>query len=136
MKQFYELINNPNVYLLLFIAFSTTMIYLFFLYHKDKREQRIFISGKVSGTDLEETRVKFAWAELDINWNKPIQKDVINPMDFGLTFKDPWICCMIVSIWNLLKCKSIYMINDYQDSKGARIELWIAKKLKYKVIYQ
>ena len=139
MKQFYELINNPNVYLLLLIAFSTTSIYLFFLYFKDKRGQNIFISGKVSGMDLEETRRKFFKAEQEIydhNYFYSLRREVINPMKLGLTFKDSWLKCMLVSICNLLKCKSIYMINDYQDSKGARIELWIAKVLKYKIYYQ
>ena len=98
------------------------------------KKDRIFISGKVSGTDLEQTRIKFAWAELDLEWNNHIE--TINPMDFGLTFKDSWLKCMVVSVWKLLKCRSIFMLTDWSKSRGARIEHFIARVLRYHIIYQ
>jgi len=110
------------------------------------KKDRIFISGKVSGTDLEETKLKFIDAE-DYVWdNLTYEKygtelffkvqNIINPIKLGLTFNHLWIYCMLVSIYNLLKCQSVYMLKDWKESKGARIEHWIAKKLGFKIYYQ
>jgi len=110
------------------------------------RKDVIYIAGKVSGADLEETKRKFQEAE-DWIWEwLTYEKDdtvfffkiqnIINPTRLGLTFKDSWLKCMIICIYNLLKCNAIYMLSDWKDSDGACIEYWIAKKLGYKIYYQ
>ena len=100
---------------------------------------KIYIAGKTSGTDLAETKQKFQDAEMELylkfratlnSWR------IINPTKLGLTFKDSWLKYMIVSIWHLLKCRSIYMLKDWRDSRGAKIEFWIAVVLNYKIIFQ
>ena len=86
------------------------------------KKDRIFISGKVSGTDLAMTKYKFQEAYYDIAAKYGYQYcDIINPTQLGLTFKDSWIKCMVVSVWKLLKCRSIFMLTDWSKSRGARI---------------
>jgi hypothetical protein len=43
---------------------------------------------------------------------------------------------MISDIWELCRCDSIYMLENWKDSKGARIELIIAKILFKNVYYE
>ena len=103
------------------------------------RKDRIFISGKVSGTDLEETFTKFLKSETEIirlYIGKGINIRIVNPTKLGLTFKDSWLKCMIVCLWHLLHCNSIYMLKDWKESDGACLEYWVAKKLGFKIYYQ
>jgi hypothetical protein len=103
------------------------------------KKDRIFISGKVSGTDLEETKRKFKQAQYDIYLLcRPEWKSfsVCNPTQLGLTFKDSWLKCMIICLWHLLHCNSIYMLKGWKESDGACLEYWVAKKLGFKIYYQ
>lgn len=101
------------------------------------KKTKLFISGKVSGTDLSESRYKFLEAELYFFENELFDlKNIVNPMELGLTFSDSWIKCMAVTIWHLLPCSHIYMLKDWKESKGARIERWVAKKMFKTVIYE
>lgn len=60
----------------------------------------------------------------------------VNPMELCKS-NWSWIRCMIVCLYNLIKrCDSIYVLRDYKTSRGAKIELWVAKKLKYNIIYE
>lgn len=59
---------------------------------------KIYISGKISGTDLTETRKRFAA--------------------------------------DLLQCKAIYMLQGWKDSKGARIEHYIATEIGIPITYE
>lgn len=101
---------------------------------------KIYLSGKISGTDLEKTKIKFSVAHYEINtiyrYTHAYFPTVINPTKLGLTFKDSWLKCMIICIWHLLKCRSIYMLKDWKDGRGAKIEFWIAVVLNYKIIFQ
>jgi hypothetical protein len=104
------------------------------------RKDRIYISGKISGERIQEAKLKFQIAQDNIMCNlkefKGKEITIINPTKLGLTFKDSWLKCMIISIWYLLECNSIYMLKDWRDSRGAKIEFWIAVVLNYKIILQ
>lgn len=47
-----------------------------------------------------------------------------------------WRTCMIVTVWNLIKCPMVFMLKDWKESRGARIEHRIAKLLFKKIYYQ
>ena len=103
------------------------------------RKDCIYISGKISGTDLEKTKQKFIKAQSYL-YNKAYventEVDVVNPTLLDLTFKDSWLKCMIICLWHLLYCNSIYMLKDWKESDGACLEYWVAKKLGFKIYYQ
>ena len=43
---------------------------------------------------------------------------------------------MIVCVWRLMGCSYVYCLNDWQESRGARIENRVARMLGKKIIYQ
>ena len=93
---------------------------------------KIYISGKITGLPIEQARAKFIDAE------KKLEKagyTVVNPMN--LKFRnDSWDHCMCRCIPALLGCSSIYMLPDWEDSKGARIERYIAEEKEIVIFYE
>ena len=123
---------------------------------------KIFISGKITGDD--DYRMKFKIASNDIEIARrccsqkrrcdgcmfhsrdyifgclakdvfPKQFDVVNPAEFGLEGKPYWYC-MLYCIWQLRKCSYVYMLADWQKSKGAMREHKFAKRFHKVIIYQ
>ncbi len=54
---------------------------------------------------------------------------VYNPADHGLIQGALWDDYLRFDIGNLVKCESIYLLPGWSNSKGARTELKLAKKL-------
>jgi hypothetical protein len=50
--------------------------------------------------------------------------------------EDFWRECMSVCLPELLKCDTIYMLNTWRQSKGARIELAVAVELGLEILMQ
>jgi hypothetical protein len=92
-------------------------------------KKRIYISGKVTdGGNVavsSDTRAKFAYAASAIEGAGHI---AVNPLN--LCRSDwSWEKCMTVCIGELLKCDHICILPDWEDSKGARIEVAVAEVL-------
>lgn len=94
---------------------------------------KIYISGKISGTDLTETRKRFAAVA---KVTKKLGYEPVNPFENGLSEHDSWKAHMLKDIADLLQCKAIYMLQGWQDSKGARIEHYIATKIGMPIMYE
>jgi len=95
---------------------------------------KIYISGKITGIPFEEFVLKFNNAAcflLSLDY-EPINPLTISPHHENKTWED----YMLNDIKALFECEAIYMLNDWKDSKGARIEHAIAKELSLKIIYQ
>ena len=92
---------------------------------------KVFISGRVSGLKPETVRKNFARAEKKF---KSIGYEVVNPTK--LCKKEwSWFRCMVVCLWNLAKCNCVYMIPNYKYSRGAKFELCFANLLGKTVIF-
>ena len=61
--------------------------------------------------------------------------EVVNPTTLGLDGK-PWLWCMAVCVRHLLRCSYVFMLHGWQNSRGARIEHWLASLLHKQIIYQ
>ena len=99
---------------------------------------KIYISGKITGLPKKEYTRKFheAGAELTTAFNVAIVQ-IINPLDIDPKTPNPtWIDFMAEDIRELLQCDGIYMLDNWQDSKGARIEHAIAKEMGITIKYQ
>ena len=48
----------------------------------------------------------------------------------------PWWICMVRCLWVLLGCSYVYMLHDWEQSRGAKIEHKVAKALNKQIIYQ
>lgn len=94
---------------------------------------KVYISGKITGLDIEEAKYNFSNAEV-------LLKDMgfipVNPMKSVLY--NPvweWWEYMRDDIALLLRCEAIAMQANWRESKGARLELAIAKELGMQIIY-
>ena len=94
---------------------------------------KIYISGKISGTDLIETRKRFAAVA---KATKRLGYEPVNPLENGLSEHDTWEAHITKDIANLLQCKAIYMLQGWEESKGARIEHYIATKKRMPIMYE
>ena len=94
---------------------------------------KIYISGKISGTDLTETRKRFAAVAKVM---KRMSVEPVNPLENGLTEHDSWEAHMLKDIADLLHCNAIYMLQGWQESKGACIEHYIATKVGMPIMYE
>lgn len=109
---------------------------------------KVYISGPISNLPFKTAEANFERAEIEaLNvfckfTNKEIE--VINPMklDHEAMFREistgvvAWEECMVVDINELFKCDAIYMLNDWENSKGARIEFLIAKEMKLPMLFE
>lgn len=87
---------------------------------------KVFISGKVTGEDHYVALRRFCEAERHL---EQIGYTVINPM--MLCRKEwSWLRCMAVCLWHLSQCRCIYQLAGWQQSRGARIENFVAKLFK------
>lgn len=94
----------------------------------------IYIAGKISGLDLIKAKKNFKKAEVKLS-EKGYK--VVNPMkEIKVDVSKTWEDYMIESFALLLKCDSIYMLNNWQTSKGARVEYAVAKSLGMSIIFQ
>ena len=94
---------------------------------------KIYISGKISGTDLTETRKRFAAVD---EATKRLGYEPVNPLENGLSEHDSWEAHIVKDIADLLQCKAIYMLQGWQESKGARIEHYIATEIGMPIMYE
>ena len=94
---------------------------------------KIYISGKISDTNLTETRKRFAAVAKAM---KRLGVEPVNPLENGLSEQDTWEAHIVKDIATLLQCKAIYMLQGWQESKGACIEHYIATKIRMPIMYE
>lgn len=109
------------------------------IYTPRRRKQavapRIYISGRISGLTPEEVRVKFNRAHEQLVQTCP-GWHVVNPLTLHQAEEQEWIDYMATDIAELLKCEAIYMLPDWAQSRGARLEYTIARELGIIVIFE
>lgn len=88
--------------------------------------KNIYISGKISGLDIEDAKLKFLAYTMkiikDYHPAVPINPTTIRSL-FGI---EKWIFYMVADIWQLLKCDAIMLQPDWVDSRGSKIEVVVA----------
>jgi hypothetical protein len=106
------------------------------------KKSKIYISGQISGLPIEEAMINFDKAQTDLI---SLGLDVVNPMvlpeheaiaKLPLSESERWVLHMKVDIKALMDCDSIYMLNNYKQSKGAMIEFSTALQFGYKVLFE
>lgn len=96
--------------------------------YKEWYDMRWYLSGKITGD--ENYRLKFENAEKFLK-RKGYRK-ILNPVRGEKDGKE-WSYYMKRDIKKLLKCDGIMLLEDFQKSKGAKLEKIIAENLGYKV---
>lgn len=104
-------------------------------YCRQFNPKKTYISGKITGLELPEAEQNFHKAGLFLK--KKYGCDIINPMfDVEYHPEKTWAEYMLEDIKLLFTCDSIYMLNNWKDSKGARIEFNIAVELGINLIFE
>ena len=96
--------------------------------------KKCYNSGKITGLPylVAYNNFRFADREIESRGYKPV-----NPLaERWLSPSAPWILHMIVDIWHLLWCDAVYFQNNWEQSKGARIEFRVALHLNKELIYE
>lgn len=96
---------------------------------------RVYISGKISGLDKEEYMSHFADAEKKL---LEMGHEPINPAKYNdmLPTTLSWDQYMWIDLSLLSLCDVIYMLDNWESSKGAKVEREMALKRHMIVIYE
>lgn len=93
------------------------------------KQQKIYISGQVTGNPT--YGIDFMTASAITHKAMP-KALVVNPIYFCAPHWS-WLRCMILCIWHLIPCTTIAMIDGWQQSRGAKIELAVAILLRKQI---
>jgi hypothetical protein len=95
---------------------------------------KIYISGKITGLPMNKVVEKFNnCAKILLNDGfEPVNPIEVSPYSEEKTWED----YMVSDIEALFKCEAIYMLKDWGQSKGARIEYQIAKEMGIPIYFE
>ena len=88
---------------------------------------KVYISGKI--TDDADYKQKFKTAQ---NILESAGFEVFNPAELEDIGKS-WSWYMRKDIAGLMECDAIFLLKDWEDSRGARLECYIAQQLEMKI---
>ena len=99
---------------------------------------KVYISGKITGEEPIVAENKFDYYEkllrkIGFEPVNPFKVNVVSDADF---LNKTWEDYMVADIKALFGCNAILMLNDWKDSKGARIEYNIAIEMNKMVIFE
>lgn len=94
---------------------------------------KIYISGPIAHYELEERMATFDHAAryLSLKGFEPV-----NPFDNGVSQDAHWREHMRADLRLLLECDAIYMLDGWELSKGAKLELDVASSCGITVLFQ
>lgn len=101
--------------------------------HQTTKKQKCYNAGRISGLPLCKVFDKFHGADFAIS---ALNYRPVNPLYNGLSAKDPWLLHMAVDICLLIGSKAVYFQKDWKQSRGARIEHAVAKRLGKTIHYE
>lgn len=94
---------------------------------------RIYIAGKIGGLPEKVYKRRFANAEHGF---KMLMFEVVNPVKLPHLHERTWKAYMKEDLKALKECDTCFMLNNWQDSKGAKVEHWFAARYGKTIIYQ
>nr|DAO64651.1 MAG TPA: CMP/hydroxymethyl CMP hydrolase [Caudoviricetes sp.] len=94
---------------------------------------KVYISGAIAHYDMNERKEAFSRAEEKLMAQG---YDPVNPFKNGLPDEAHWRAHMRADIALLLACDYIYMLKDWELSKGAKLELDVASSCGIKVLFE
>ena len=93
---------------------------------------KIYISGPMTGyPDLNFPAFDYAATVL-----RKAGFDAVNPVDVNPDPNADWFDCILVDMRLVKDCDAIYLLKGWEQSPGAQIEYWTAKKYKKEILYQ
>ena len=96
-------------------------------------KEKVYISGAIAHCDIEERKEAFKDAESAL---RNMGFTPVNPFNNGIPEEAHWREHMRADIALLLDCKYIYMLQGWELSKGAKLELDVASSCGIKVLFE
>lgn len=96
-------------------------------------KEKVYISGAIAHHDIGERKSAFAGAERVL---ERLGFEPVNPFKNGLPDEAHWREHMRADIRLLLGCDYIYMLQGWELSKGAKLELDVASSCGIKVLFE
>ena len=96
-------------------------------------KDKVYISGAIAHYDMAERKEAFSDAEMRI---RGMGFNPVNPFKNGLPDEAHWREHMRADIRLLLDCEYIYMLQGWELSKGAKLELDVASSCGIKVLFE
>lgn len=96
-------------------------------------KDKVYISGAIAHYDMNERKEAFADAEQCL---RGMGFSPVNPFKNGLPDEAHWREHMRADIRLLLDCEFIYMLQGWELSKGAKLELDVASSCGIKVLFE
>lgn len=97
------------------------------------KKEKWYISGRITGLPADEVEEKFAAAQRQI---EAFGHEAVSPLDNGVELAAPWEKHMAADLALLLRCDAVYMLTDWKESRGSRIESYVAKEAGIQVYNQ
>ena len=97
---------------------------------RGRKKRKVFVSGKVSGLAYLEACRQFYDAShvlLRLGYKPILPIELCRPWW-------RWWRCMVVCLWHLMWCDCFCQLDNWKDSRGARIEYRVARILRKKFI--
>ena len=96
--------------------------------------KKIYLAGPITGQPYAEELFNFAELEVKALFSDNIE--IINPMRLPHDHDKKWNSYMKECIAELVYCDYIYMLNGWEASRGARVEIELAKELEITIYHQ
>lgn len=96
-------------------------------------KDKVYISGAIAHYDMAERKEAFSDAEMRL---RGMGFNPVNPFKNGLPDEAHWREHMRADIRLLLDCEFIYMLQGWELSKGAKLELDVASSCGIKVLFE
>ena len=95
--------------------------------------KKIYISGAISHYDLEERKAAFNASDRFLSLKG---YEAVNPFDNGVSDDADWREHMRADIRVLVGCDGIYMLQGWEQSKWAKLELDVASSCGLNVMFE
>ena len=96
---------------------------------------KVYIAGRISGLPEKEYKANFLRGVDRARKLGVESRHIINPSKYTIDFGE-WNEYMKLCLSKLLECDTIFMLEDYKESKGAKFELLTAETLGLNVVYE
>ncbi len=93
-------------------------------------KKKIYIAGKITGEDRLECAAKFMKTQKDLEAQG---FEVLNPLEIVGTWEVSWEDAMRKCIAALVTADALVLLQDFADSRGARLEQKLAYDLNMRV---
>lgn len=94
--------------------------------------KKVYLSGPITGMEAQAPAC-FQKAKKEV---ESLGHHAINPMELPHQHGKTWGEYMREDIKALCDCDAIYMMDGWQNSRGAQVENLVAARLGYEILYQ